>query len=243
MSDPSAPPPEEKNAGAPSAQHEAVDIDVTAVPALTVDLFKPKMPVVATGLMSEIADDLLSLMKMVQALDARTAALAANVERIGALQEQATRSQSMELEKTKEALLSDRKEYIARSTFSALRPALESLEYLREGAEERGEDPALIRQTQTLIDILRGVSQALGYQTLTAAPGDEFDPHTMECAGYSAGAAGKVVRIDKPGYRAGSVLVRPCSVILGMREPTQDERASNGRVPEDSSKQEGGTSQ
>src|SRR6185295_3414650 len=90
------------------------------------------------------------------------------------------------------------------------------LQYLKEGYEDRQADPKQIQHTQALLDVLGGVAQMLGYQSFTPAPGDDFDPYCMECTGYMPGEPGKIVRVERAGYRAGSVLVRPCAVILGQ---------------------------
>jgi molecular chaperone GrpE (heat shock protein) len=212
MSDPPA-----RQAGSPP-----LDLSLDA-DALKVDLFAAdKRPARSdAGVMEEIADDLLELMKRMGQLESRLAAVAATVD---ALQQQAGASahvQGVEIEKLKEALLSDRKEYIGRSTFNVVRPAFESLQDLKGGYEKQQADPEQIRHTQSLIDVLGGVIQMLGYQAFAPDPGQDFDPQTMECAGHADGVPGKIVRVERPGYRAGSVLVRPCAVVLGRETESE----------------------
>jgi molecular chaperone GrpE (heat shock protein) len=191
-----------------------------AIPAISVDLFKTKQaPSHEPETLEEVAEDLLELMKQMSTLEGRMASLAASVERLQQTVESGVRAQLMEADRLKEALISDRKEFIGRSTFNAIRPAMESLQYLKEGYEERQADAGQIRHTQALLDILGGVAQMLGYQSFSPTLGDEFDPQSMECSGYAPGASGKVVQVERAGYRAGSVLVRPCAVILGGPQP------------------------
>jgi molecular chaperone GrpE (heat shock protein) len=191
-----------------------------AIPAISVDLFKPTpAPTHEPETLEEVAEDLLEIMKQMSTLEGRMASLAAGVERLQQTVESGVRAQLMEIDRLKEALVSDRKEFIGRSTFNAIRPAIESLQYLKEGYEERQVDAGQIRHTQALLDILGGVAQMLGYQSFTPTLGDDFDPQIMECSGYAPGAVGKVVQVERAGYRAGSVLVRPCAVILGGPQP------------------------
>lgn len=170
----------------------------------------------AAALQEELAEDMLDLMKKVSALDVKLSALVAVVMQLQASLEAATRVQGLEIEKLKEALISERKELIGRSTFNAVMPAIESLRFLEDMQAGRKALPQLTKQTQNLLDVLTGITQALGYRPVEVLNGEAFDPYTMECVGYVPGEQGKVVRMERSGYKAGNVMVRPCRVYLGQ---------------------------
>ncbi len=173
----------------------------------------------ATQVIDEVAEDMLELMKRATALDAKVDALAAGLARLQQTVSDAARMQGHEIDKLKETLISDRKELIGRSTFNALTPAIESFQYLREAYQKLAEDHGAVRQTATMLDLLNGIVQMLGYQPFTATPGEAFDPHRMECAGYGEGEPGRVISVERPGYKAGGLLVRPCAVVIGKDNP------------------------
>jgi molecular chaperone GrpE (heat shock protein) len=165
--------------------------------------------------LNKIADDLLELEKRTTAIEGHLNSIASNIDRFQRSLESAARGQTIEIERLKEKLISDRKELISRGTFNAIRPAIESLNFMIEIYRNRPEDGAMLRQTRSILDLLTSITQLLGYRPFEVAPGDDFNPHTMECSGYGQGVVGKVVRVDQPGYVAGDVMVRPCKVILG----------------------------
>lgn len=165
----------------------------------------------------EMAEDMLDLIKRVNAIDAKLTELTGAVERIIAFMETESASRDRETAKLKESLISDRKEIVGRSTLNALIPAIDSLRFLEETHKGRKRQSSLLKQTHHLLDVLTGITHTLGYRAQEASPGEAFDPWTMECVGYDRGEPGRVVRVDRPGYRAGKILVRPCRVVLGKQ--------------------------
>ncbi|MBN2202417.1 nucleotide exchange factor GrpE [bacterium] len=176
--------------------------------------------------LGELADDMVGLFKMVSSIDGRIAQLAETVSSLRTAQESLSRSVGMELERLKENLLSDRREFIGRSTFNALMPAMESLRSIHRHLEQRENAGELLKNTETLLDLLTGITQALRYAPFEVRPGDDFDPQRMECIGYGEGREGTVLRVEQSGYRAGQIIVRPCRVIVG-RNRTDSEGPQN----------------
>lgn len=194
-----------------------------------IDLFRPRSEgdhQRTSQVVDELADDMLEIMKRMAALDAKSDALGTAVAQLKQLVEDSSRIQALEIDKLKEVLVSDRKELIGRSTFNALRPAIESLGYLRETYENLADHREGGRQAQTILDLLNGITQMLGYQAFSATPGDIFNPQTMECVGDAEGRPGTVVKVERPGYRAGNILVRPCVVLVGTTRSEQSEDPS-----------------
>jgi molecular chaperone GrpE (heat shock protein) len=197
----------------PALQLSAADLKIDLACA------RPSSGTDADALQEELADDMLELTKQMAAQDARLTALTAAVAQLEATLEGMARAQGIEMERLKEVLISDRKELIGRSTFNALVPAMESLRYLDSMHHGHKLHASLRQQTRTILDLLTGIAQSLGYRAMEVEKGAPFDPQTMECVGFEEGEPGRVLRVDGPGYRAGSVLVRPCRVILGRPKP------------------------
>jgi molecular chaperone GrpE (heat shock protein) len=198
---------------APTFTLSAADLKLDLMPD------RPPSGADANSLHEELADDMLALTKQMAAQEARLAALTASVSQLQATVEGMARAHGMELDQLKEALVSDRKELIGRSTFNALVPAIESLHCIEGMCQGRKGHAPLLQQTQTILNLLTGITRSLGYQSMEVEKGAPFDPKIMECVGLEAGEPGRVLRVDSPGFRAGSVLVRPCRVILGRPQP------------------------
>ena len=102
--------------------------------------------------------------------------------------------------------------------FQRARPAMESLKTMKRHYEGKEHEKELLKNTNSVLDLLTGIAQALRYTPFDVPPGTDFDPQTMECLGYGEGEEGKVIRVEQSGYRAGQVLVRPCRVIVGKTQ-------------------------
>ncbi|MBN1894614.1 nucleotide exchange factor GrpE [bacterium] len=165
----------------------------------------------------ELAEDMLGLLKMVSAIDKKLSLLTSAISTLQQTLEAFSRSIGLELTHLKENLVSDRKEFIGRSTFNAIMPAMETLKAMKKHLSDQEKDREILQNTNTLLDLLTGISQALRYTSFDVPPGSDFDPQMMECMGYEEGEDGKVVRVEQSGYKAGHVLVKPCLVILGKK--------------------------
>jgi len=171
----------------------------------------------ASEIVEEIADDMLHVLERIGALEEK---INTNTAKIMELQESYARgfkSYGMELEKLKDALLSERKALRARSVLNAILPALETLQITRKAYKPQ-EDSAVVNQISALINMLRSTIQSLGFEPFEAQPGDAFDPFSMQCLDYAEGEEGKVVRTEKEGYKAGDTVVKPSGVVLGKSE-------------------------
>lgn len=194
---------------------------------ISIDLFNEK----STGsgkaenmaeIMGELAEDMVSLFKMVSALDAKMSQVISTVASLQETLATFSRSIGMEVYHLKEDLISDRKEYISRSTFNVLMPIIESLKTMKRFYENKEQAEEALKNTNTMLDLLTGITQALRYAPFEVQTGAEFDPQTMECTGYEEGESGKVIRIERAGYKAGHILVRPCLVTVGQ-SPQKDD--------------------
>jgi hypothetical protein len=126
----------------------------------TLDLSKPKSSSAGPDkqdVLDEIADDLLELMKRTTAIEAQLRSISVNLYQLTKSVESAARGHAIEIERLKESLISDRKEFIGRGTFNAIRPAIESLNFMMEAYRNRPEDEALLRQTGAVHDLLTGI--------------------------------------------------------------------------------------
>jgi molecular chaperone GrpE (heat shock protein) len=145
------------------------------------------------------------------------AMLAQRLDSIEQSLEKQKRSLTIELGKLRDELLSERKAFIGRATFNAILPALESLDLRRQGLSEAGDDVSL-KHVSGVYDLLTIILQSIGFSTFRANPGDPFDANCMECSKFEEGEPGKVLRVERAGYRAGGVIAKPCTVVVGRRK-------------------------
>lgn len=165
-------------------------------------------------LLEEMAEDMLHLMEQTARMERTLSTVSSLAEQIRHTQDQYHRHQIVELEKLRKDMLSERKALVARSTFNAILPAMESL-ILTRGALDAEIDPVVVNQLTAVIGTLNNISQSLGYSSFEVLPGEDFDPVSMECFGYQEGNPGTVVRVERVGYRTAEAVIRPCGVILG----------------------------
>ena len=164
--------------------------------------------------LEEMADDMLHLLQRTAKIESSLNALHTLISKVSDTQERNHREQLIETGKIKTELISERKAAIARATFNAVLPAIESLS-LNMKALDSMEDGKIINQMQVVIDMLLGILQSLGFQSFSAGIGDTFDPLSMECFGYTEGEPGKVSAVECCGYRTDGGLAKPCRVLLG----------------------------
>ena len=67
---------------------------------------------------------------------------------------------------------------------------------------------------QTLVDA--------GMTRIAPQAGEAFDPESHRCTGTAPGAAGRVLRCEREGWRSGATLVRPAEVVIGAPVPIQE---------------------
>ena len=165
-------------------------------------------------ILEEMAEDMLHLIEASAKMESRVGQILAAVSQVSQNQQNFHREQMVEAGKLKKELVSERKALIARSTFNAILPAIESLT-LNCKALDYDEDIRLISQMTVVTDMLKNVIQSLGYFSFGVVPGTLFDPASMECIGYDDGDASKVIRVERMGYKTENALIKPCGVILG----------------------------
>ena len=168
-------------------------------------------------ILEEMADDMLHLIEASSKMENRILHMQETLVQITQNQANFHKEQMVEKGKLKKELISERKALIARSTFNAVLPTIESLE-INCNALDTNTDKDMIQQMKVASGMLVNIIQSLGYYAFESSSGEPFGPAIMECIGYENGDAGKVVRIERKGYRTEGALIKPCGVILGKAE-------------------------
>jgi molecular chaperone GrpE (heat shock protein) len=212
------------------AAPDAINTDLETLVNFNVESLKLELPgfskpprknVELTEIVEEVADDMLDIIKKIGQIENKITLLGSTVQYLQQLVENSSKSIVIEIDRIKEILISDRKEFTSRSTLNALIPTLESLRFIEEISVEE-KDNRLRKQSELIRSVLTGLIQMLGYREHEAKTGTDFDPFTMRCMGYDDGEPGKVIRTVYPGYISGNLMVKPCGVILGKKTNTQN---------------------
>ena len=165
-------------------------------------------------LLEEAVEDNLVLQEKMQQLERMLAAANSRIIAMHETMTNAYRSHSIDLQKLREELLSERKAFLGKNTFNAIIPVLDSLIATKAQMDGAAEKLAYDK-IGGVVDVLTGILQNIGYSVFTIEEGAKFDPATMECFGHETGAPGVVIRVVAPGYSAGDIVVNPCKVIVG----------------------------
>lgn len=168
-------------------------------------------------LLDEAVEDILHLMERMSRMEEKINAIQAILSGFQQSVHEGFRNYALELERMKEELLSERKAFIGRSTFHSIIPAIESLQITR-SALDGEKDQVFYAQVTAVMDLLENILRGIGYIPYAVEPGESFDPAFMECLGYSHGETGKVIRMERSGYKSGNRVVKPCGVIIGKEE-------------------------
>lgn len=121
-----------------------------------------------------------------------------------------------EVDQIRDQLLSERKAFVNRSVFTTILPAIESLEISQKNIDDK-KDSIAYQQIKGVLDLLKTILQTIGYTPFSIEPGEEFNTSCMECAGYAEGEQGIVIKMERPGYKIGETVAKPCSVIVGQK--------------------------
>jgi molecular chaperone GrpE (heat shock protein) len=149
--------------------------------------------------------------------------LAARVAADGEASQAALAAQRRALTELRRDLLGDRRGFAVATVFSAVAPALDSLQVIRDSLDPDDGGAALAAQTDAVASALRNLLQSLGYVSFDATVGEPFAPQRMECLGHMEGAPGVVLAAVRPGYAAGEVIVRPAGVLVAAPDEQPDE--------------------
>ena len=70
-------------------------------------------------------------------------------------------------------------------------------------------------QLRAVVMILERAIRDLGFERFEVQVGEPFDPEQMQCSpDYAEGEPGIVLKVMKPGYRAGNAVVIPAEVVI-----------------------------
>jgi molecular chaperone GrpE (heat shock protein) len=161
--------------------------------------------------LEELADDLLHLLRRVQAVEQRQEEILARLDQLAQSVQQGLRALGQQTEGVARDLAGERRGLAMVGLFNATLPALESLDAMR-GALDPDKDPVFHRQVAAVSDILSRLLRSLGLTEFRPDVGQPFDPWSMECRGFANGPPGVVLGVVRPGYRAAEQIVLPAAV-------------------------------
>lgn len=161
----------------------------------------------------EIAEDIVHIIRSVKQIEGNqdhVAELLAEIRKeIGDQKHQI----SVEFAKLKNEFFGEQKALINRKTFDTIIPTLDSLIIMKDSLSLK--QKGIPSQLDSVIALMNNVIQSLGFSAFQSEIGSGFNPAQMECIGFSEkGEPGTIVKVIRPGYKAGSVIVRPCGVLL-----------------------------
>ena len=160
--------------------------------------------------LEELADDMLRVLERLNRLEEGQAKFTRIGEDMGSGITAANRS----VEALRRDLLTDRKALAIRGVVAQVAPALESLSCMRDGLDPNA-DPRVRSQLHSIVTVLENLLLGMEVQPFTPQPGDPFDAHRMESAGYAEGPKDTVVHPVHRGYVAGQIVIRPAVVLIG----------------------------
>jgi len=161
--------------------------------------------------LEELADDLLQLLRRVQALEQRQEDILARLDQLTQQVQHGLHGLGQQTESLARDLAGERKGLALIGIFNATLPALESLDAIR-GVLDPDKDPVFQRQVAAVCDILSRLLRSLGLTEFRPAGGQPFDPWSMECRGFADGPPGVVLGVIRPGYRAAEQVLLPAAV-------------------------------
>ena len=161
----------------------------------------------------EMNDDMLVQLKQLQGLQSQLSELSELVHALRVTHLSELRSMAISLDNLRRDLISERQAFSARSTFNAVLPCLDSLMRMQSAAN-RNSQSEFEAQLAATVDTLRRALSGLGFTEFTCSPGERYDPVLMECLGEADGENGVVLAIVRPGYRVGTIIARPCGVLI-----------------------------
>jgi hypothetical protein len=178
--------------------------------------------------LEELADDQLQVLRQVQSLAAGQADVLARLDALSRSFQQWTSALGREVAQVRAELLSRQRGLALRDLFDGMIGPWERLRSLSDAIRQPSpsrkpavnaanlarQREALSNQLQAVVAILGRSLRDLGFEEFTAEEGQAFDPHCMECAGYATGPTGVVLKVVKPGYRAGDITVSPVQVLI-----------------------------
>ncbi len=159
----------------------------------------------------EISEDLLEVLERLKALDASVVSLASRFDALEVHVENAVGSLGSDVRSMHRDLVGERQAMAARSVFSKFIPRLDSVREVRRRLPAESED-SMGAQLDAVIHLMEAAIQDLGLERFEVNPGSRFDPSFMECTGYGEGEAGTVMAVERSGYRAGEIIIRPVGV-------------------------------
>jgi len=205
---------------APTADNPPL-IDVAAI-AATLDSHFSRTPwsppeslaTGSSGVMEELAEDMLDLLRRVKAIEAAQTDLVARLGQFERSLHESLFLQAREVDSLRRELLGDQKAFVALSALNALLPAVDRFRLMRAAANSKKDKP-VVEQLDATIEILGQTIRSLGYGPFEPTLGEPFDPQRMICSSHKPGDGGVVLGVDRPGYQTPQgVIVRPAGVIL-----------------------------
>ncbi len=165
----------------------------------------------ADGALEELADDLLHLLRRLQAVEQRQEEALARLDQLALTVRDGLAALGQQTDSLARDLAGERRGLALVGLFNATLPALESLGALRD-ALGPDKEPVLHRQVAAVADVLGRLLRDLGLTEFRPAVGQPFDPWSMECRGFADGPPGVVLDVVRPGYRAAERVLLPAAV-------------------------------
>jgi molecular chaperone GrpE (heat shock protein) len=171
----------------------------------------------------ELAEDFLHLLQRIKVIEETQAGIMARLDKWDEKFDAFSKNHGRILEEMRRDLLGERKAMASLSTFNAVVPWLDSIRSMRAQLRQ-GKNKKLRKQLDGLIDILTTMLQSLGFAEFHVGEGEEFNPSRMECTGYAEGEPGVVLVMERCGYHANGIIVRPAGVRIGDPSKTRPEK-------------------
>jgi molecular chaperone GrpE (heat shock protein) len=157
--------------------------------------------------LEELADDMLAVMQRLAQIEQRQITLDEDVRGCASA---TTRSHEV----LRRDLIGEQNTLALRQFVNTVAPALDSLVAMHQGLDSR-DDARMQAQLTGVIAILENVLLGMGFRVFLPAAGEPFDAVRMESVGDREGAPGMVAETVRPGYLAGSLVIRPAAVLIG----------------------------
>ena len=171
------------------------------------------------GVLEELADDMLAVMRRLTALEQANAQLYTRLEEADMRAYEMGRVVSQQVDLLRRDLIGDKSSLLARSLFNSIVSHIDAMVAMREDLEQ-GKDrhdkhnKRLARQIEALELSLITALQGLGFHQFKASAGDRFNATRMEPLGFDAGPPGSVVRAIRHGFETKDGIMRRAGVIV-----------------------------
>jgi molecular chaperone GrpE (heat shock protein) len=165
------------------------------------------------GLLEEVAEDMLGLMRRLQNVEQRQEEALARLARVEANTAIAGQAVAREAEKTRQDIHGEMKSSTAIWLLRAVLQPMQSLKAMRTTLNPK-KDAKLCNLVDAVYAELETMLRSSGLVAFSPEVGAPFDPSLMEVAGYAKGKAGTVLSVRHAGYRLGLQVVRVASVLI-----------------------------